>query len=196
MDLFNINISSRAPGAGKMLVAEPFLRESFFNHAVIAMIDCDPDKPSMGVVMNQETGHTLDTLVEDISVQGIPVYCGGPMSCDRLYYIHTLGPDILPGAGEISPGLWIGGDFKSMCGYVEAGYPLDGLIRFFIGYSGWERGQLDGEMEQKVWAVADMPQPPSRLLSTTGDAQWHEAVRSLGSPYRTWLYHPRDLRAN
>lgn len=194
MDIFKINMSSRCPRKGLLLVAEPFLRETYFNHAVITLIDYEPGGPAMGVVMNQSTGHTLDTLVEEISVP-VPVYCGGPMSCDRLYYLHTLG-DILPGATPVSGALWIGGDFKATVDYVEAGYPIEGHIRFFIGYSGWDAGQLAHEMKQKVWAVADLPKPIDELLTGEDDHYWHRTVRSLGEQYRPWQYHPRDLRAN
>ena len=33
--LFRIDLPTRSPSAGVLLVAEPFLREEYFNHAVI-----------------------------------------------------------------------------------------------------------------------------------------------------------------
>ena len=41
--LFNIDISTRCiPRAGSLLVAEPFLRERYFHHAVICLVDYEP----------------------------------------------------------------------------------------------------------------------------------------------------------
>lgn len=194
--LFNIDISARLPRPGSLLVAEPFLRESYFNHAVICLIDHAPGLASMGVVLNRLSGHTLQELIDDIRApQSVPVFCGGPMSCDRLYFLHTLGPDILPDAREIRQGLWIGGNFEAMKQYVNAGYPIDGHIRFFIGYSGWDDGQLDGELRKNVWAVTEFSSA-EKLLCGAEDRFWHRHVRAMGPSYRGWRYHPQNPRAN
>nr|MBD5377055.1 YqgE/AlgH family protein [Bacteroides sp.] len=194
--LFNINISAASPEPGSLLVAEPFLRESYFNHAVICLIDHGPGHATMGVVLNKLSGHYLGELVEGISEKvEVPVFCGGPMSCDRLFFLHTLGDTIIPGAREINGGLWIGGDFEAMKQYVNAGYPLEGHIRFFIGYSGWEDGQLEGELRGNVWAVAPVSRPAD-LFTGAEDAFWHRQVRNMGECYRGWLYHPQNPRAN
>ena len=195
--LFNIDIppvSSPAPGA--LLVSEPFLHEEFFNHAVISLVEYEPGERAMGVVLNNETDYSLQELVEGITVkEPIPVYCGGPVSDDRLFFIHTLG-DLIPGTQPLSNGLWIGGDFDAMLKIINDRYDLDGNIRFFLGYSGWEAGQLEAELSRNVWAVANMPDSPHELLRGEGDSAWHSAVRSLGPSYRGWLYHPQNPMVN
>lgn len=193
--LFNIDISSQLPHPGALLVAEPFLREQYFNHAVICLIDYRINKESMGIVLNRTTNYTLNSLVDKISVKDeIPVFCGGPMSCDRLYFIHTLG-DIIPDSREIVHGLYIGGNFDAMLDYVNSGYPTEGKIRFFIGYSGWDIGQLDGELRKSVWAVTDIPEIDT-LLTGEENSYWHNLVRSMGKRYRGWLYHPQNPMVN
>ena len=37
--LFRIDLPTRSPSAGVLLVAEPFLREEYFNHAVITLVE-------------------------------------------------------------------------------------------------------------------------------------------------------------
>lgn len=196
--LFNIDIStSLRPADGCLLVAEPFLKEFYFKHAVITMIDCPEQGGSMGVVMNRKTAHRLDRLLPSVKLpQDIPVFCGGPMSVDRLFYLHTLGNEILPGAREIAAGLYIGGDFKAMTDYVASGYPIDSHIRFFIGYSGWESGQLSDEIDKNVWAVASPSPRPEELLTLSGDRYWHREVRRLGDRFRAWQYHPSNPSVN
>lgn len=190
-ELFNIDLPKEKPGVGSLLVAEPFLRESYFNHAVICLIDYEDGEVSMGLVMNKSTSYCLSDLVSSVSrEEPIPVYCGGPMSRDRLYFIHTLG-DIIPGARSISDtGLYIGGDFNSLINYVNAGYPIEGNVRFYLGYSGWDAGQLDDELSKNVWAVAPIADDADALTGSD-DGYWHGAVRRLGSDYRWWRYHPQ-----
>ena len=194
--LFNIDISPGIPRPGSLLVAEPFLREQYFSHAVITLIEYAPGGSAMGIVLTRMTGHPLQSLVGAIKIkEPIPVFCGGPLSCDRLYFIHTLG-ELLPGARHIARDLYIGGDFNTMVDYTNSGYPVDGLIRFFIGYSGWSENQLDTELRQNVWAVTDLPDPTSHILTGEEDTFWHNIVRSLGPKYRGWLYHPQNPHAN
>ena len=130
--LFNIDIASGMPHPGAILVSEPFLREEYFAHAVICLVDYGLEESSMGVVMNRSTAYTLQGLVQGVSRrEDVPVFCGGPMSCDRLYYLHTLG-QFIPDSRQVVPGLYIGGDFNAMLDYVNSGLDIDGHIRFFI----------------------------------------------------------------
>lgn len=116
------------------------------------------------------------------------------MSCDHLYCIHTLG-DIVPQARHVTGDLYVGGDFSTIVDYVNSGYPIDGRIRFCMGYSGWEAGQLEGEIKRHVWAVAPIGNSGT-LLSDAENKYWHKQVRAMGSPYRGWLYHPQDPKMN
>ena len=185
IDLPRIN-----PSSGALLVAEPFLRESYFNHAVIYLVDYGDGESSMGIVMNKTTNYLLSDLLNNVTRrEPVPVYCGGPLSGDRLYFIHRLG-DIIPGAKHIADGMYIGGDFDCMIDYVNAGYPLEGFVRFCLGYSGWEVGQLDDELKNNVWAVTSMKDADT-ILQGSEDGYWHGQVRTMGAKYRGWLYHPQ-----
>ena len=196
-EIFNINIASKvSPQPGALLISEPFLREDYFRHSVISLIEYESGATAMGVVMNHPTSYYLHSLITGVTrKEHIPVYCGGPLSCDRLFFMHTLGPEIIPDSNEITPGLYIGGDFSSMKQYVNTGYPLEGFIRFFIGYSGWSREQLDEELESKVWAVAGC-EDHHKLLTGAHDSYWHRYVKSLGTDFRGWLYHPPNPHCN
>lgn len=193
--LFNIDIPTGTPETGKLLVAEPFLREEHFCHAVILLLDHEPERATMGIVTNHPTTYTIDQLLPAVKrPDPVKVYCGGPVSTDRLYFVHTLG-DLFPGARPICDGLWIGGDFDAVVRYVSDGYPVDGVLRFFLGYSGWEPGQLTDEIDSHVWAVT-APPAPELLLSNEGDTQWHMAVRLLGESHKAWRMYPRNLQSN
>ena len=187
--IFNINQTSLPPEEGKLLVAEPFLREDYFNHAVILMIDCQKGDNTMGLVLNRASEYTLGQVVKEVNEDlQIPIFCGGPLSTDRLFYIHTLGP-LIPNSRQIGDNLYVGGDFSAMVEYITEGCPTEGLVRFFAGYSGWSPGQLEEEIDNHVWAVADALEP-SRLLVGRDNSYWHKIVRTMGDDYRGWLFHP------
>lgn len=187
--------TSIAPGS--LLVAEPFLADDYFNHGVVTLVDYSENGEALGLVMNNPTGHTLDEYLDGVKPDSyVPVYCGGPNGQDRMVFMHTLGDSVFPGAKEFAPGLYLGGDFDMAIEYANNAYPLDGMIRFFIGYSGWDSKQLEDELGNDVWAVTDAPEDPSELLKNSNDTYWHHFVRKMGEPYRAWRFFPQDIRAN
>ncbi len=195
--LFKVEPVKLAPKPGAMLVAEPFIERSIFKHGVMTIIDCDPMEGATAVVMNNPTEYMLHELLDSIRPDlEIPVFCGGTTGQDRIFFVHTLGPDIIPGAREAADGLYVGGSFEAAAAYVNAGYPVGGCIRFFIGYTNWVEGQLEGEIAEGSWACATDAPDYVALLSGAGDSYWHGAVRSLGENYRPWTLIPRNPVCN
>ncbi len=194
---FKVTTAKLPVNAGDILVAEPFLDESYFCRSVISIIDHDDKDGTTGVVLN----HAIDTPLADV-LDGITlphpitIYCGGPLGHDRLFFIHTLGDGIIPGARLYGNGLWIGGDFAAAVDYINQGYPVEGFIRFFIGYSGWTSGQLMREVHDDTWAVIPEPTASPDILQGEGDHYWHRAVRTLGEAYRAWQLLPQTIHAN
>ena len=196
-ELFRLTAHEGDVRRGDLLVAEPFLSESYFNRAVIALIDYDKDEGATGVVLNNCTPYTLSDVLDGVAAAAdVPVYCGGPLGQDRLFFVHTLGPAVIEGAREFAPGIYVGGDFDAIVDYVNSGYATEGTVRFFIGYSSWVKGQLEEEMAGSVWAVARMPFDAREVLSGTGASFWHSTVRALGEAYRPWRLVPKDIHAN
>lgn len=196
-NLFKVYSRPAGPVCGGLLVAEPFMKEVYFNHGVVSLIDYVPEEGATGVVMNNRTEYTLSELLDGVDRRrDVPVFCGGPVGQDRLYFLHTLGPDIIPQARRYAPGLYVGGDFDAVLAYINAGYPSEGAVRFFVGYSNWVEGQLERELRNEVWTPAPSPADPCDILRRAGDAYWHNAVRSLGADYRSWTLLPRNVVYN
>ena len=188
--IFDIKVVHRDIFPGNILVAEPFLREGYFNHSVIALVDYSRDDGAMGVVMNNAISAVkLQDILPTVKCDDpVPVFCGGPVASDRIYFLHTLG-HLFPDDIQISDGLYVGPD-------VNSGYPLEGRLRFFIGYSGWEPKQLEKECLENVWAVSPAVLSAEEALTGSDDAYWHKTVRRLGDEYRQWLLHPKNPSLN
>ena len=108
----------------------------------------------MGLVMNNPLPLFLNDLLSEIDCrEDIPIYKGGPMSTDTLFYLHTLEniTDSLP----IANGLYLNGDFTAIKQFITEGNSIKGRIRFFLGYSGWEPGQLKKEIEENRYATTE-----------------------------------------
>lgn len=196
-NLFRVKGETYTPSCSLLLVAQPFMKEAYFNHGVVSLIDYIPSEGATGVVLNNRTEFVLPDLLDGISSEcDVPVYCGGPVGQDRLFFIHTLGPDIIPKARRFAPGLYVGGDFDAVREYINASYPVEGAIRFFVGYCTWDAGQLEQELRKEEWAQAPAPESPALMLFDSGDRYWHRTVRSLGSAYRSWTLMPRNVSCN
>ena len=194
---FKVGGAKPMPCAGHVLIADPFISEDCFNHGVVSLIDYLPEEGTTGVVLNNRAEYKLGELLDgiDSSIE-IPVFCGGPLGQDRLYFIHTLGQNIIPKARRYADGLYIGGDFEAAERYVNQGYPTEGCIRFFIGYSSWAEGQLEHEIMNEQWVNMKFPLSPDDIITGAGDRFWHRFVGYLGSAYRTWSLLPRNAVCN
>ena len=107
---------------------------------------------TMGLVMNKPLPLFLNDVLKDFNCpENIPIYKGGPLSTDTLFYLHTLKG--ITGALPIGKGFYLNGDFEAIKNYIMQGNSVKGRIRFFLGYSGWEYEQLDREIEENTWLV-------------------------------------------
>lgn len=196
--LFNIGIPSPIrPHEGCILLSSPFLLEEGFTHSVGLIIDYDAAEGATGAIMNNVSACRLSEVVNGVDqARDIRVFNGGPLGKDRLYFIHTLGNDIINGAREFAPGLYVGGEFDDVIDYINAGYCVDEAVRFFIGYCCWGKSQLEEEISDGIWATGTAPSKPGILLSGSGDRYWHRTVRMFGNAYRSWNILPRHAEFN
>ncbi|MBD5204723.1 MAG: YqgE/AlgH family protein [Bacteroidales bacterium] len=186
---------SRTPERGDILVASPFMNEDIFAHSVILILDAGSAGGCMGLVLNKRGGLTLQSIFPELSVlPPIEVYCGGPVGHDRLFMLHSL-PEVFGYIYEVAPGLYVGGETDKIIDYVLEGGELQGKVRFFIGYSGWNDGQLSAELHNHAWTMVP-PRDIESLISGEGKSFWRHTVESLGRSYRDWLTVPRDPSLN
>lgn len=181
------------PHRGALLVAEPFLDEGCFRRSVIFLAEYS-EKGAVGFVLNSPTPYQLNELLEGVgSIPPIPVYCGGPVGVDHLFFLHDIAS--LPGAVEVAQGLFANGDFDMLLDFLRSDAGVCDHVKFFVGYSGWSPGQLDGELRQESWAVTTM-QSPASCLAAKDDSFWRETVRSMGEGYLLWLNSPQEPSLN
>jgi len=200
-DIFNLKDQQPQPQPqrGSLLVAKPVVGDFFFRRSVVMMVDPDEGDGAMGVVLNHFTGYNLRDVVPEIDTEEeVPLFLGGPVGTQAMFYIHTLGPEVIPNAVPLQQGVYFGGDFDAMKRYLALGYPVRGNIKFMVGYSGWSSGQLASEIERNDWAVLpsfNINKCPW-VIKYADDEIWRDAVTQFGNRYRLWLNMPSDPRYN
>ena len=178
---------------GSLLIAEPLMKGDIFSRAVVMILDVDKNQGHLGLVLNKKLSVSLNQLIPDIGIEReIPVFSGGPVDQSRLFMLHTLG-DLFKGSSELIPGIYVGGSIEDVYSYLMEGGEVDGKIRFFLGYSGWTAGQLQGEIARHIWAVRGNAGPDTeRLLKGRGNRYWRREVGLLDGDFRSWLNVPQD----
>ncbi|MGI9439399.1 MAG: YqgE/AlgH family protein [Parvibaculales bacterium] len=144
---------------GQVLLAMPGMGDERFTRSVILLMAHD-DEGAMGFVLNQPAeGATLGDIlknlppeVADTGLKNLPVFIGGPVQLDNGFVLHTTeyGKDEnnfsaqLP--AKMSRSMEILNDAARGTGPKQ--------MRFYIGYSGWDAGQLEKELQNNVWLVS------------------------------------------
>ncbi|MDR1525824.1 MAG: YqgE/AlgH family protein [Tannerella sp.] len=188
-DIFKIRHNNLQPGKGKILISEPFLQDVYFQRAVVLLVKHNTHG-SMGFVLNKKTDLWVNDFFDGFdSVPRIPVYLGGPVLGDRLFFIHSLG-DIIPNSVPINDSLYFDGDFNTLKQYLLSGNPVSGKVKFFLGYSGWTENQLCGEIKQDSWLVSRSSN--RNIILAEGESFWKHSVESVGGSYLTWINYPKD----
>lgn len=188
-DFTNIN----HPEPGRVLVSEPFLNDTFFTRSVIFLCDYSPDG-SFGFVLNNFMEIGMKELIPDFPDVDIRVSIGGPVDKSNLFFIHSLG-DKIPNSQKISGDLFIGGTFEKVKELLMENKENAKHFRFFIGYSGWDEGQLESELKEKSWVVLKNFSQ-DLILDDGKDDLWKDLMAKMGGKFEVMANFPKNPSDN
>ena len=184
--------NQHAPARGNLLVSEPYLPDPYFRRTVVLLCDHN-EEGSFGFVLNRHTDMAVNDLMENMPPIGSQVGIGGPVQSGSLFYVHTLGVRI-EGSQEVVDGVYVGGDYDQLRGVLKADMRLTRHVRFFVGYSGWDKGQLDKELTEKSWLVARGSK--KRIMDIKDDDLWGTTLRGMGRNFAPLANFPEDPSLN
>lgn len=150
------------------------------------------DDGSIGFVLNQETDLLLGDILVELSASKEPIFQGGPVQNDTLHMLHRM-PDILEGK-EVGDGICWGGSFDALQDTILMSAHKPQSLKLFLGYAGWAAGQLQAEMDEGSWLVADAT--VDIVFNTPVDDIWKKAIALLGEEYRYLSQMPIDPQLN
>ena len=177
---------SRETLAGSLLLAHPAMKDPNFRRSVVLM-SAHSEEGAMGVVLNRPMGKRLGQLSGDFALgplAGVPLFIGGPVETKQLVLA----------AWQIRDD-----GFRMHFGIepekaVQLLEDKETHVRAFLGYSGWSAGQLENELKQRTWVVADVPE--DLLTHTQDESLWRTVLAREGDEWRLLAGEPENPELN
>lgn len=167
---------------GKLLVAMPTMPDPRFAHSVIFMC-AHSEEGAMGLVVNKFMGlmrlsEILDTKdVPDLDdSHRLPVHFGGPVERARGFVVHSSDYNSEGATLKVTDELSMTATLDVLEQIHRGTGPDFALLA--MGYSGWGPGQIENEIVENGWLVAE---PDCDLIFVEeDDSKWEGALRTIG----------------
>jgi len=177
---------------GDLLIAEPsILHDDSFNRSIILLTEHN-ENSSVGFILNRPLKFTVRDLIPEIDCS-FKIYQGGPVEQDNLYFIHKL-PELIPNSIQVGQNIFWGGNFDSLKILLREKEIESTEIRFFLGYSGWAKIQLEEEVSNNSWFVSE--NDFENILSVDNKTIWKNKLMQKGGEYKIWANAPNDINLN
>jgi putative transcriptional regulator len=138
---------------GTILKSTVSLNNSIFENVLIVITEYNTTG-STGFVINKEFERPLHALQEFSHVRNFALYDGGPVDNKHLFFLHCR-PDIIEGGEHIYDTFFWGGNFLQAVNAINNYSLTEAEIKIFIGYCGWDDGELEAEIEEGSWEVSE-----------------------------------------
>ena len=181
--------------SGDFLIATPAMRDANFHRTVILICDHD-DQGTFGLVLNRSTGISIEKVFEQMGpeiAEACSLFFGGPVDQERVFAIRRGVPQEAVGE-QVGNGMFLPKDLAGSVDQICSGNDLLKKYRFFVGYAGWDAGQLEQELEEQAWiAVSGIE---DLIFDTEPEQLWMQALRTLGGEQTLWSMMPADPEWN
>jgi putative transcriptional regulator len=173
---------------GTLLLAAPLMRDPNFSRSVLYLAAHSKREGAFGYILNRPLDKVVGDLLNDAHLgpmKQVPVYIGGPVATDKLSFasLHW-------NAKRSSL------NCKTHLSVEDAAHELalGHQVRGFVGYSGWTGGQLERELKQRSWIVA---QPEEGMLDDfEPEDLWGEILTEMGPQYELLAGMPEQPELN
>ncbi|MBU2020432.1 MAG: YqgE/AlgH family protein [Bacteroidetes bacterium] len=192
--MLNLNFHSKLnPKPGTLLIAEPFTDDEYFRRSVVFLCNHD-EEGTLGFVLN----NYLEIDFNDLSAEKLDittrVSIGGPVDTNNIYYLHRYGNKIEDSI-KITEEYWLAGNYHQLIELLKKEKEPEKFARFFLGYSGWTKNQLEEEIKNKFWIVMDLS-PDFQLMDTFVDDLWKDSLSQLGGRFEMFKHFPLNPNNN
>jgi putative transcriptional regulator len=170
-----------SPAAFKphILVAMPSLQDGYFDRSVILLCEYS-ENGAMGFVINSPSATTVDDLLGELGLTTDPpqpsrIMIGGPVQSELCWVVHSRD---FTGQSTTAIGeqLALSAAQEVLTAIAEGKVP--GLYLLGVGYAGWGPGQLDHEIEQGAWWLAELD--PCEVMTFPCEERWQRIMNRLG----------------
>ena len=166
---------------GKILIATPMMDDTRFAHTIVLICQHD-DEHAVGIVLNRHVSDvSLNDLFESLQLfdgqtklEG-QILDGGPCQKECGFVLHSddwLGPE----SSIICKGIALNSS-KQILNEIVCGNPPR-QFSIALGYSGWGAGQLEDELAQNIWLVANAD--CEIVFSKDHGQKWQKMMKKIG----------------
>ena len=167
---------------GKIIIAKPYMQDGYFKRSVVYICE-HSDAGSLGFVINKPHGLLLKDVFPHLKNGNFPLFEGGPVAPQELFFTHTLGLK-LSDSIEITKGVYLGGNFKELTQMIEQGKISTKQVRFYIGCSSWSPYQLEEEIENETWFLEEANYDV--LMETSPDDMWGDELSKINPGFKAF----------
>ena len=165
---------------GKLLVAMPSIGDPRFDRTVIYLCAHSADG-AMGLIVNKRADELdFETLLEQLSIEAgggsVPIYFGGPVENARGMVLHSTEYEVNESTMKVSDTVAMTASMEILEDIAQGHGPENGLLA--LGYAGWGPGQLESEIRNNGWLVADADE--AILYSIDDETKWQRGLQQLG----------------
>lgn len=139
--------------AGLFIKSTTALNGTVFENATIFISEYNQEG-AVGFIINHPYGRTLNELDEFRHSAHFLLYNGGPVDQEHLFFLHQR-PKLIREGTPVGNGIFIGGNFNEAVKGINNKSLSAKDIKIFVGYCGWDAGELEAEIEEGSWVVAE-----------------------------------------
>lgn len=161
-------------GVGKLLVASRGLGDPSFAETVILLVHYDTQSV-VGLVLNRRTNFPLSRVLSDFKAaknRSDAAYRGGPVETTTVLALYQ--PSVtIEGADHVFDKVYLITS-KPVLEQILPAQPDPDIFRVYLGHAGWNRNQLQREVELGMWFV--FPADTKVVLSSDPDSLWRQMI--------------------
>lgn len=172
----------------KILVAMPALKDGYFDKSVVLLCEYS-DAGAMGFVINSPSSTTVSDLLLELGLeangeQNKHILIGGPVQPELCWVVHT---DEYKGKSttELGNKLALSAAQEVLTSIADGIVPTDYILG--VGYAGWGPGQLDQEIEDNAWWLAEIDL--MEILGHSHESRWEMVMDQLGLNASTTTFY-------
>ena len=165
------------------LIAMPRQQEDVFEHSLVYLYQHNA-KGASGIIINQTTGSKISDVLQQLNISATetpavnrPVLYGGPVNPEHgfIIYPNNLHKKEHPKYKNADP-LTLTASFQELEKIAQGNGPEEFIIT--LGYSSWDAGQLEDELESFAWRLA--PYHKDILFNAPINLRREQALRLTG----------------
>lgn len=137
--------------AGILLKSTDTLHDTAFAGTTIFITEYNAGG-AIGFVINRPFGRSLNELEAFKYASSFPLYDGGPVGHEHLFFLHRRA-DLISNGTLVGKGIYLGGDFGQAVTCINNNSLSSNEVKIFVGYCGWDAGELEAEIEEGSWII-------------------------------------------